>query len=785
MKKKYVSLEHMIRQVVSGQVNEAVGIIGSDKPKGTPAQYGRQVDIKPRGDEDTHPNKGATNNASSRVKKKGDLAQDIKMEDVPPNNGSAAAVANPDDTMNEKKKLKIKEDAAYTANDGNSKYDPTVPTEAESKGTKGRRKVDIVARPVKDEDPKSSKSKLGRQAAYKTNVIDEQSLRATIRSIMEKKMAEISTKNNTEDDNNPKLADGKTKIIGNVIINPALNKPLKEDMMVNVKGGQAQKHTVTKGQTLSDIAKDKNVSVADIAKANPDIKDLNKISVGQTLNMPKLAVATDNPYKGGVGAQGMTDMSNPKTIAAVQNATKKPSQPPTNEPIRPASDTPLPSANVSLRTSGTPREPMGQYTPNQQTVAQTDQTKTPSSQPARPVSPTLTPPANAVDQPAKLTPSQAQPLDQRNIQQLAIDTAKNKAAAAGAEADDLAARAAAFKQPDRIQPNPILPTSQDQDDDKKTRSSKVMESRLIANFLKLQEAKSTNIFESAKKLSDKQKKIAALAGDKDELDAEDFKALRAGKKVEEETDLDEVKIVAPLGDLSGKNTPERKDAAKEAHRIRQGGKLMQKLGHGAVDAFNASAKHFNSPTMPHPKRGAPILKAKMEEEVIFSDAELAHLAAIAEAIAKTDAGDDYGKNKTGTNDTVSNVSLTDEIEKRGRGRPKGTTGISKRRKGEDDVEEVDTSPKSVAAQIKTGKSYFNDDGKEVLSVRHPVTGRRSEVGIKHANDFNTEYQSASAQRTQSSPEKKNPISVVASKIGRPMSDRERVEREFVRKHVKP
>ena len=40
-----------------------------------------------------------------------------------------------------------------------------------------------------------------------------------------------------------------------------------------------------------------------------------------------------------------------------------------------------------------------------------------------------------------------------------------------------------------------------------------------------------------KKLSPKQKKIAAIAGDPDKIDADDFAALRAGKKVEEQTSM--------------------------------------------------------------------------------------------------------------------------------------------------------------------------------------------------------------------------------------------------------
>jgi len=89
------------------------------------------------------------------------------------------------------------------------------------------------------------------------------------------------------------------------------------------------------------------------------------------------------------------------------------------------------------------------------------------------------------------------------------------------------------------------------------KSMKEEMSPLVAAFLKLQESKPANMFEAAKKmkavcpncgkspcvcesmeeekeLSPKQKKIAALGGDKKKLDAADFKALRSGKKPMEE-----------------------------------------------------------------------------------------------------------------------------------------------------------------------------------------------------------------------------------------------------------
>lgn len=67
----------------------------------------------------------------------------------------------------------------------------------------------------------------------------------------------------------------------------------------------------------------------------------------------------------------------------------------------------------------------------------------------------------------------------------------------------------------------------------KSSKKKVSES-IIDAFFKIQEDKTGNMFEAAKHLSPKQKKIAAVAGDPDKIDADDFKALRA-KKMEEES----------------------------------------------------------------------------------------------------------------------------------------------------------------------------------------------------------------------------------------------------------
>ena len=52
------------------------------------------------------------------------------------------------------------------------------------------------------------------------------------------------------------------------------------------KGISPYKYDVKKGDTLSQIAKDNNTTVAALIKANPSIKDANKIQAGMNLKMP-------------------------------------------------------------------------------------------------------------------------------------------------------------------------------------------------------------------------------------------------------------------------------------------------------------------------------------------------------------------------------------------------------------------------------------------------------------------------------------------------------------------
>lgn len=81
---------------------------------------------------------------------------------------------------------------------------------------------------------------------------------------------------------------------------PAPLPPTEPAGSVTQSGQAASAYTIQRGDTLSALAKKNGVSVADIMKANPSIKDPNKIAAGASLTIPS---ATGNPvYQGGAGA---------------------------------------------------------------------------------------------------------------------------------------------------------------------------------------------------------------------------------------------------------------------------------------------------------------------------------------------------------------------------------------------------------------------------------------------------------------------------------------------------
>lgn len=109
---------------------------------------------------------------------------------------------------------------------------------------------------------------------------------------------------------------------GNVV-----TKPVTIDTVTNTAGGStgpgtSSKYTVQKGDTLSSIAKKYGVTVAELLKANPQIKDPNLIKVGEVITIPgKPGAANVAPTTGNAAPSATTPPSGPPTMGLSGNIT--------------------------------------------------------------------------------------------------------------------------------------------------------------------------------------------------------------------------------------------------------------------------------------------------------------------------------------------------------------------------------------------------------------------------------------------------------------------------------
>ena len=329
------------------------------------------------------------------------------------------------------------------------------------------------------------------------------------------------------------------------------------------------------------------------------------------------------------------------------------------------------------------------------------------------------------------------------------------------------------QKPDQLSPQDAIPAAgQDEDGgptkSKGKKSMKEEMSPLVAAFLKLQESKPANMFEAAKKmkavcpkcgkspcvcesmeeekeLSPKQKKIAALGGDKKKLDAADFKALRSGKKpMEEEAEqIDE--ISKKLAVKSYLHSDPHDDAYTHPKSGQILGHIKRKFGAKTADKAELAADR---------DYWGPKKKIKEETEELFSEEELAHFASIIEGDAPSvaPARDDIA-NRSDKHDNNSDYGMDEEAKKRGvkagtkRG-PYKQKGLSS---GEKDEAHAET--KNVPAQVRTARSHFSG-GKEVVTLKHPQTDKQYHVPVKHVNDFNKDYAAAERPQEKSAVERK-------------------------------
>lgn len=323
-----------------------------------------------------------------------------------------------------------------------------------------------------------------------------------------------------------------------------------------------------------------------------------------------------------------------------------------------------------------------------------------------------------------------------------------------------------------------------------------MTNKLIDSFLQLQALKSGNIFEAAKKvkkldsvgkededinndgkkdssddyLKNRREKIAAAMKEAKDPNAELDAPSSGGKAPETTTDPDWVKKMkpqqqTPTSNLKGslpkgvtaKPTNEEAEELDEisADKVATAAIAAGARGENATnngksrlgkaysdqsdrlwDAAERKRKKENAAkemtAMSSGKR------AKMKEEVSFSEAELAHIAAILEANPVAPTPDDYSGSRNGPSvRNLSDEAISEEEAKRGRGRPKGSKSGSKHGGGGEGGE-----TKNLAAQIRFAAQTGASDGKGNYMLKHPETGATKAVPTKAATAFYNKYSSA-------------------------------------------
>ena len=245
-----------------------------------------------------------------------------------------------------------------------------------------------------------------------------------------------------------------------------------------------------------------------------------------------------------------------------------------------------------------------------------------------------------------------------------------------------------------------------------------MTNKLIEAFMKLQTLNSPNLFSEAKK----SKKLDPVGKEDEDIDNDGDtdksdkylhnrrKAIAAAMK--------EAKDPYAEKDAGVYTTPPREMTPEE--------KPKPKVG--------------NSKVIQTGPRSSTVTKST-NEEVEFSEAELAHIATILEAnpVSPTpyDSNTAFGKGASRTGTLTDEAIAEEEAVKRGRGRPKGSKSGSKHGEGSGEGSETP----HVIDQIKYAEQRKISDGKGNYMLKHPSTGQTKAVPQKAANDFYREYHS--------------------------------------------
>lgn len=250
-----------------------------------------------------------------------------------------------------------------------------------------------------------------------------------------------------------------------------------------------------------------------------------------------------------------------------------------------------------------------------------------------------------------------------------------------------------------------------------TNEESTMSNKLIDSFLKLQSLNAPNIFEAAKKA----KKLDPVGKEDDDVD-NDGKVDKTDSYLKNRRE----KIAKAMKEATD---PNAEGIAKDKEKAPV---MVPKPDYPTSKPGPTRELKGSLP------KGVSVQKE--ETEVTFSEAELAHIAAILEGpVAKTseDGNSAFGKSgsRTGTlSDTVS-----EEEVKRGRGRPKGSKSGSKHGGGSSDTA---VEPKNLAAQIRFASSSGATDGKGNMMLKHPKTGETKAVPAKAATEFYKKYSGA-------------------------------------------
>ena len=165
--------------------------------------------------------------------------------------------------------------------------------------------------------------------------------------------------------------------------------------------------------------------------------------------------------------------------------------------------------------------------------------------------------------------------------------------------------------------------------------------------------KSFNDYLKEAALSAKQKKIAAIAGDKDKIDADDLAALRAGKKPVDECDYGKMKKEELIGNQKklDKNHNGKLDA-QDFKMLRKEAKDGWSENDSLAKPVTSSqamadhSKYFNKVTKLDPKTGEPIKKDVKEEVEELDEGKMKELSMDLKDMSHDEFHKQYGKPKS-------------------------------------------------------------------------------------------------------------------------------------------